>query len=187
VQRAERKSNFGLAVTLLSIAALGRLIPHPPNFTPVGAMALYGGARLPKFQAIILVLLTMLVSDWLLARLMGVPSSGAVGVVVYLSLSATVFFGRWFQKRPGAPRFVIAILETSTLFFLATNFAVWLFEALYPKNLQGLLTCYAAAIPFYRNQLAGDLTWGGSLFLLDLLAGRLNIGLGQTRPRTVRS
>ena len=81
----------------------------------------------------------------------------------------------------------MAILSTSTLFFVTTNLAVWLFEALYPKNLQGLLACYAAAIPFYQNQLVGDLTWGGSLFLLDFLAGRINVRLGEPRPGPIGS
>ena len=185
MQSTQRKWNLGLAVILLSIAALGRLIPHPPNFTPVGAMALYGGARLSKAQAIILVLLSMLLSDWLLTRFMGVPSSEVVGLVVYMSLAATVFIGRWFQKQPGVRRFVIAILGTSTLFFVTTNFAVWLFEALYPRNLQGLLICYAAAIPFYRNQLLGDFMWGGSLFLLEILASPLAARLNQCHPRLI--
>lgn len=187
MQTVRRKWNGGLSVTLLAIATLGRLVPHPPNFTPVGAIALYAGARLSKVQAIALVLATMLLSDWLLAEMTGAPSSRAVSLVVYLSLAAVVFVGRWFQTRPGRSRFVIAILGTSTLFFLTTNLAVWLFETLYSKSIEGLLACYVAAIPFYRNQLLGDFAWGGSLFLVDLLAVQLGRRLSHCPPRPVES
>jgi hypothetical protein len=187
MQITQGKWNGWLSVTLLAIATLGRLVPHPPNFTPIGAIALYGGARFSKTHAIVLVLATMLLSDWLLAELTGASSSGAVSLAVYLSLAAVVFVGRWFQARPGRSRFVIAILGTSTLFFLTTNLAVWLFETLYPKTLDGLLACYVAAIPFYRNQMFGDFAWGGSLFFAEFLATRLARRLVHCSPNSLES
>jgi hypothetical protein len=84
--------------------------------------------------------------------------------VVYGCLVLTVCLGFWLRRRRSAGRIVAAAVVESVLFFGVTNFAVWAMTSLYPRDFSGLTTCYAAAIPFFRNTLAGDLIFSGVLF-----------------------
>jgi len=155
-----------LAVSLfVGGAALARLLPHPPNVTPIAAMALFGGAYLANRKlAFALPVVAMLLSDLVL----GLTIYGKVLVfsqpVVYLCMLATVAIGGLIRRRKSWWSIGVASLASSVMFFLVTNFAVWAFESLYPKNWSGLITCYTAAIPFFRNSVAGDLCFAVILF-----------------------
>lgn len=168
--------------TLLSIAlaaALARLLPHWPNFTPVGALALFGGAYfLRRGAAFAVPLAAMLISDVVL----GITRYGSVlwhsQPVVYGSFVAIVLIGMLLRNRRtlfsvgGAFSVARASVAASVLFFLTTNFAVWYGGEMYPHTAEGLVACYVAGIPFFWNTLAGDLFYSALLFGTFELAQR---------------
>jgi hypothetical protein len=84
--------------------------------------------------------------------------------VVYVSFALIVAIGLWLQKHRTVLPIVGAALVSSVLFFVVTNFGVWVFDSLYPKTLEGLIACFVAAIPFFRNTLLGDLLYTAVLF-----------------------
>jgi hypothetical protein len=154
-------------ITAIFLAAIFRLVPHPPNFSPIAAMALFSGAYLPRRGlAFVAPLGAMLVSDAVLGFHGGMP-------VVYGSLALIVALGFVLSSKRTAGRILGAALASSVLFYLLTNFAVWATDDMYPKTLAGLAACYAAAIPFFQNSLAGDLFFTGLLFGGFALAQRL--------------
>ena len=149
-------------LTLLSAivaAAALRLLPHPPNFTPIGAMALFSGAYLGRRGALALVapLGALLLSDLVLGFYRGMPT-------VYFSVALIVLIGALALRRVSPIRLGGAALASSVLFFVATNFGMWLSSGFYPRTLAGLEACYVAAIPFFQNTVAGDLFYSALLF-----------------------
>lgn len=145
------------AVLLVIVGVLLRLAPHPWNVTPVGASALFAGARLPLPIAIGVPLATMIASDLVI----GMHS------LWWATWSATVFavlIGTWLRTRRGVGSIAGAAIAGSLVFFLVTNGAVWAEGLVYPRTLRGLVDCYVAAIPFWRSSLLGDLLWSGVLF-----------------------
>jgi hypothetical protein len=169
------------ALTLLVMAAAAtRLIPHPPNVTSVAALALFGGAYFERRSlAIAVPLLAMLASDLLL----GLYPHMAVQ---YLGFVLVIGIGFWLQRRRSAARIAAAALLGSVTFFVVTNFGVWALDGMYPHTLGGLLTCYVAAIPFFRNTLLGDLAYTALLFggfhLLEQRFALLRSGTAPTAP-----
>jgi hypothetical protein len=149
-----------LLAVLLAIlaAAFLRLVPHPPNFTPIAAMALFGGAYLGRrWLAFAAPLGALLLSDLVLGFY---PEA----VFVYVSVVAIVLIGRLLARHRTVLRVGAAAVASSLLFFLVTNFGVWLVMDYYPKDAAGLAACYVAAIPFFQNTLAGDLVFTALLF-----------------------
>ena len=167
-------------ITLTSIilaAALFRLVPHWPNFTPIAALALFGAATFErKWLGLVAPLAAMLLSD----ALIGFHSSMAA---VYVSFGFTWLLGVWSLKKLTAGRIAAASITASILFFLITNFAVWYGSTHYPQTMPGLITCYIAGLAFYNgtsfflNGLAGDLFYStilfGGYYLLQLRFGEL--------------
>lgn len=141
------------------VAALLRLVPHLPNFAPIGAMALFGGVYLGRRQAVVLPLAAMFFSDIFLGF-----DGLASRISVYGSFVLISVIGIWLKKHRGIKTTVVASLSASTLFFVITNFSVWAFGTIYPKTVEGLGACFVAAIPFFRNTIAGDLFYVGVLF-----------------------
>lgn len=144
---------------LLTLASAGaRLIPHPPNVAPIAALGLFAGSRMPLRFAWLPPLLAMLASDLFIGfydvRIMA---------TVYASFLAPVIIGR-LMRGARAAFFFAGSIASSSLFFLATNGAVWLFSDWYPPTLAGLLAAYLAGLPFFRNTLAGDLLYTGFFF-----------------------
>ncbi len=148
------------------MAALARLVPHPPNVTPIGAMAVFGGACFAsRKMAYALPLSAMLVSDLVLGYTRyGLMTLLAVQPVVYASLAAATTIGQCVNDRRNIWHVGTATLAGSILFFLVTNFATWAAGHLYPLTLSGLADCYRAAIPFFRNSLVGDAVFAAILF-----------------------
>lgn len=147
---------LALAVGVL-LAAASRLIPHPPNVTPIAAMALFGGAYFSNLTAAYVVpLAAMLLSDVILRFHRTMP-------FVYASFLLIVLIGYRLRRRTGSA-VALAALASSVLFFVVTNFGVWVTGTLYPKSLSGLATAYAAALPFFRNTIVGDLLYVAVLF-----------------------
>lgn len=139
-------------------AALFRLVPHPPNFSPIAAMALFGGAYLPRRAlAFVAPLGALLLSDLVLGFYPGIS-------FVYVSVALTVLIGWAISRNRTALPIAAAALAGSVLFFVVSNFGTWLLTDMYPKTLSGLAACYVAAIPFFQNTIAGDLFFSVVLF-----------------------
>ena len=139
------------------IAALLRLLPHPPNVAPIAALALFGGAYLGKRYALAVPFCAMLTSDMFLGFHATMP-------YVYGSFFATGIVGLWLARHKTVRNTIAATLGSSLLFFLVTNFGVWAQDALYPKTFDGLILSYAMGLPFFRNTLVGDFFFVGILF-----------------------
>src|SRR6478672_9570727 len=154
-------TNHSRLIALLSaiiIAAGLRLVPHPPNFSPIDAMALFSGAYLGRRAlAFVAPLGALLLSDLVLGFYHGQAT-------VYFSVALIVMIGMVALTRRSALRVGTAAIVSSILFFVITNFGMWLFSGFYPRTLAGLEACYVAAIPFFQNTIAGDLFYSGLLF-----------------------
>jgi hypothetical protein len=147
-----------LALALILLAAALRIAPHPWNFTPVGATALFSGALLKDRRlAFLFPLLTLFLGDIFIGLHKLIP-------IVYASFLINVAIGLWLRDRRTISRISLATLAGATQFFLITNFAVWQFLSGYPHTASGLVACYAAGIPFFWNTLAGDAFYAALLF-----------------------
>ena len=148
---------FTVAALILT-AALSRFVPHPPNFTPILAMALFGGAMLgDKKLSLIVPLAAMLLSDIFIGFHADMPA-------VYLSFIAITLIGGAMIKSPKVTNVIAGSLVAAVLFFVVTNFSSWLMWEMYPKTLSGLLLSYEAAIPFFRNTMIATLVFSGVMF-----------------------
>lgn len=149
-----------LVLTLIALGALARLAPHPPNFTPVGGIALFAGARLAGWQAFAIPLAMMLASDLLLRAIFGYKFA----VISYAAFLINVLLGRMLLGHGGVARIGAMAVAGSVQFFLLTNFTVWAAGRMYPVTFDGLIACYVAALPFFGGTLAGDLFYTALLF-----------------------
>lgn len=143
---------------IVLFAALMRLVPHYPNFTPIAAIALFGGAHFGRrWLALFVPLFALFISDAIL---------GFHGfmIPVYFAFALVVGLGTLLRNRVRISTVVGASLAGSLLFFLITNFAVWAGSPFYAQSFGGLVSCYIAAIPFYHTSLLGDLFYSGVFF-----------------------
>ncbi len=155
-----------LLLSMIAVAAAIRILPHPWNFAPVGAMALFGGATFSSRRAALLYpLVALFVGDVFIGFHRLMP-------VVYASFLLSVAIGFWVGQRRSAPRIGAATLAGAVQFFLVTNFGVWLSGMTYPKTAAGLAACYVAGIPFFWNTLASDALYAALLFGSLALAER---------------
>lgn len=171
----ERYCYFGLvmkkptAAILTVIAVLSRLLPHPSNFTTVGATSLFAGGRLGRPWNYLVPLAVMVLTD-LIIGLHGTM------LFVYASIVVSVLIGeRYLHGQFRASKGVVAALASSTVFFIITNFGVWLTTTMYPKSFAGLLECYVMGLPFWRNMLLSDIIFTVGFFGLYTYAQRANI------------
>jgi len=150
--------NFWVLTLMVFIAAFVRLLPHPPNFAPIAAMALFGGAYFSKKTfAFIIPLAAMFLTDMII----GIYS---YAWIVYLSFAVIVVLGIVMLKKVSVKNLILASVTASVSFFAITNFGVWALGTLYPKTPAGLMASYTAAIPFFQNSLIGDLFFVGVMF-----------------------
>ncbi len=146
-----------VAYGLVLVGVMSRLAPHPANVTPVIAVALFSGAILPRRAAVFVPLVAVILSDWLIGYDPQLPWN-------WLAVGCVTGIGWALRQRRSVLRVGGAALSGSTLFFLVSNFGVWLAGQLYPLTREGLLSCYLAGLPFYRNMLLGDLLYTGAFF-----------------------
>jgi hypothetical protein len=173
-------SNHARLIALLSAiaaAAALRLLPHPPNFSPIDAMGLFSGAYLGRrWLAFAAPLGALLLSDLFLGFYSQMwVQYAAVALVVILGLVAL--------KSVSAARVAGAAIASSLLFFVVTNFGLWALGGMYPHTAAGLLACFVAAIPFFQNTAAGDIFYSGLLFSGFALAQHLMPSLRAARPQ----
>lgn len=154
----QKMNYYIIPILIISLGVVARLIPHPPNFAPIAAIALFGGIYLPKPWGILAPLAALFFSDLLIGFY-----AWPIMASVYLSLAATGLIGLWIKQQKNIRRIISGTLVSSSLFFLITNWAVWVFGTMYPPNLNGLFESYTMALPFFRNSLLGDFFYVGLL------------------------
>lgn len=157
--------NQSITLLLIALGACGRIIPHPWNFTPMMAIGLYAGVRSAKlWRGVLVTLAALLASDAILGFYAGMW-------YVYAASLIPVLLGWLAQQQPRRRVELVAAsaIVSSISFFVITNAAVWATGNLYPHTWGGLATCFTAAIPFYRNQIAGDALYTFALFGADAL------------------
>ena len=151
---------------LTLVVAASRLFPHPPNVACVGALGLFAGCYLAGKRAYLVPLVALLISD-VIGHVFRVPGMGFYHplsmAMVYLAVVSAVPIGRWMHRHQGLLRIPAGSLAASSLFFLISNFGVWL-GPWYPTTGSGLLACYTSAIPFFGYTMAGDLMFTAILF-----------------------
>lgn len=164
-------------ISIILIAALLRLFPHSPNFAPIGAMALFGGAYLPKKYSIIMVVAAMLISDYLLLYINPFspnwsnfskfyPPQAAFHstmLFVYASFMINILIGWLIAKNKSISTTFTGSLAASLQFFLLTNFAVWAMGA-YSRGIEGLIQSYTMGLPFFKYTALGDLFYTAMFF-----------------------
>ena len=146
-------------IAFILMGVISRVLPHPANFAPIAGMALFGGTYLKKKEAFVIPITAMIISDFFIGF-----DSIPMRLTVYGCFLISVLIGFWIKNHKNAKNILLATLFSSVIFFLITNFSVWLFGTMYPKNLIGIFECYMFAIPFFRNTLAGDLFYSGVFF-----------------------
>ncbi|GIK20834.1 MAG: hypothetical protein PHY57_07225 [Ignavibacterium sp.] len=157
-QMKKSTSNFWVITLMICVAAFVRLLPHPPNFAPIAAMALFGGAYFNrKAFAFAIPLFAILLTDAIIGFY-------PFAFIVYVSLAVIVLLGIVMLKKVSVKNVVLASVTASVSFFVITNFGVWMLGTLYPKTPAGLMESYIAAIPFFQNSLIGDLFFSGVMF-----------------------
>lgn len=177
--------------TALFLTAIGalfcRLVPHPPNAVPMGALAIYAGACLPRRWAWLVPVAVMALSDFVIDSVLGRPLLDVTRWIIYGTIAATTLIGPLAKRPKVGPWLLPALsLSASVTFFITTNFGAWLsLTFAYPKTLSGLLTAYAAGIPFFQNTVLADLAGTAALFGLGSLLERAARHLTATRPEFV--
>lgn len=160
------------ALSLTVFGAIARLLPHPPNFAPVGATSVFAGARLPVWQAYLIPLVLMAVSDPIIYASYGLPFSFRSRAWVYASFLISVAIGRTLRRTTNAGRIGIALFLSSLQFFLITNFGSWLGNPVYAQNAAGLASSYIAALPFFGWTLLSDFAYAAAFFGLHAWLSR---------------
>jgi len=187
-----------LALAVIVPVVVARLVPHPPNFTPVTAAALFAAANFrSRWLGVAAPLVAMLLSD---AALEACSRLGWLGGwmadgrgfhegmwVVYATVALIGCLGFFLRDRKSVPAVGVVVLGSSGLFFLVTNFAWWAGYDLYPHTLEGLITSYEKALPFYRRTALGDALFatayfGGFALAERLLLTRRAARVAATRP-----
>lgn len=148
-----------MAYFLVLLGAVLRVVPHPGNFAPIAAMALFGGTYLNKKYALVVPLAAMLVSDFFIGF-----DSLTSRLVIYGSFLAAGLIGLWLKNHKNIYTVVGASLASSIIFFLVTNLPFVHGASLYPYTLDGTVTSYISALPFFKNTLMGDLFYTSLFF-----------------------
>ncbi len=164
-----RQQKIILLSIIIALAAISRLVPHPFNFTPIGAIGLFGAAYFkPKWLAFLVPFIALWLSDIIIMN--GPMAAFYEGfqwmghMPVYLAFLLIIGLGFILRGRVNIKSVLGTSLTASVIFFLVTNFGVWLGSTVYPANMAGLIACYAAGIPFFWSTVAGDLFYCGLMF-----------------------
>lgn len=160
------RRQYLVALGLLAFGIGLRVLPHPANFAPLTAVAIFGGAKLPKRYAVAVAVTAAVVTDFVFGFYNIVP-------IVWGCYAVMALMSHRLLRAPGMWRGVWVTFMNSSFFFMVTNFAVWAFGGLYAHTAAGLAQCYALAIPFFRNSLLGDFIYTASLFGLSAVVALL--------------
>lgn len=167
---------FIFTAVVIFVAAISRLFPHIPNFTPIAAMALFGAVYFEKkIIAVLVPLATMFLSDVALELTTGWGFHNTIAYV-YVSFILTSLIGFWVRNNTTIRTIAIGSVASSILFFIITNFGVWAASG-FPGGLTGLNTTYIMGLPFFSPTLLGDIFFNAILFGTFYLAQRRNPAL----------
>lgn len=177
---------IGVLIAIIALAAAARFLPLPPNVSPLAAMALFGAAYFNRrWMALVFPLAALWLSNFLLDNL--VYAEFYEGTVwfsnegVYIAFLLIIGLGWLVFRKVNVQNVLLGSLGGSVLFFLVTNFAVWLSSGMYPPTWAGLVECFTLALPFFRNTVLGDLAFAGVLFGAFELAKQRFPGLAWQR------
>ncbi|TVR12770.1 MAG: hypothetical protein EA391_14830 [Balneolaceae bacterium] len=166
-----KKTTVLIITGFIVFAALSRLLPHAYNFTPLGAIALFGAAYFTdKKWALFVPIIALFLSDLLLNNIVysafydGFAWLTGGFVYLYGSMALIVLLGYYLLKKVTVGRVLGGAIGASLIFFIISNFGVWIHSPMYPLTLEGLVMCYTAAIPFFHNTLAGNVVYSVVLF-----------------------
>ena len=155
-------NNIAVAIILIALAVISRLIPHLWNFTSVGAVILFSTFYFKNKQISYLIpLAIIMISDLCLLYLQNKPLASTG---IYICFLLYIPLGSLIIKEVKTKNIALAGISGATLFFITSNFLVWIPGTMYPLSLSGLITCYTAAIPFFLNHIAGNLFWSFMIF-----------------------
>ncbi|HVX58715.1 MAG TPA: DUF6580 family putative transport protein [Candidatus Saccharimonadales bacterium] len=168
-----KKLNITLAISLIAVAVSLRLIPHAANFAPVTAVAIFGGAILPRRLSIWVPLVAMIASDYFLGFYNTILITWACYGLIALASS-------YAMKKPSLRRGLSLTIGASLFFFVVTNFATWVWSGMYDHSWAGLGQCYTMALPFFRNTALSDLVYTGALFGIYAFAFKASTRLQKT-------
>lgn len=166
---------FFVVLSIIVVAAVLRLLPHWPNFTPIAAMALFSGTYLEKKHlAFAIPIAAMFVSDLFIGLHANIPA-------VYIGFVITVLIGIFIRRRVNVGTILLASLSSSVIFFLITNFSSWLASPFYPQTFTGLMEAYIAGLAFFRdhahgisffmNEILGTVFFSATFYGIFYLAG----------------
>lgn len=165
------KKTILIVTGIIIFAALTRLLPHAYNFTPIGAIALFGAAYFTKKKwALIIPLAAIWMSDLLLNNIVysefytGFTFFTSGFLYIYGSIALIVVLGYYLLKKITFGRVLGGALGASVIFFIVSNFGVWISGSMYPLTFEGLIACYTAAIPFFHYTIAGNVVYSALLF-----------------------
>jgi hypothetical protein len=156
----KKLSPFILPLGLVMLTVLARLVPHAPNLAPIAAIALLSGSLYSFPRSLILPLGAMALSDAIIGF-----SPWPITLAVYGSFALTTLLGAFLRQR-NFWKVPVAALASSLLFYIITNFVVWLTSGMYQPTFAGLIYCYVNALPFLKNTITGDIIYTVVLFLL---------------------
>lgn len=170
----KKKSSYGIVIILIILAALSRLLPHPPNVTPIAAIGLFGAYYLgKKWMKYIILFGALFLSDFLINNtIMRVYYPDVKGLVffsdymvgVYLGFLAVILIGNYLLKSINTKSLFSTTMLGSLVFYLITNFNSWLTSPIYSKDFGGLIASYYAGLPFFFNSIFGNLFFVGLMF-----------------------
>jgi hypothetical protein len=167
---------FGIITLMILVAALSRLLPHPPNFTPIAAMGLFGAAHFSrKYLAFLVPFAALWISSFLLNNLFlakmypdfygeGIIWFDATAPYVFGAFALIIGLGFLMLRKVKVSNLFMASIAASVVFFLVTNAGSWLGNPMYSKDLSGLMAAYTAGVPFFWSTLLGDLFYVGIMF-----------------------
>lgn len=177
------------AYLVLLFAVLSRILPHAfgatsLGFTAVGGGLLYFGARRSRWQTVIAVVALMATDYYLTVFAFGYPFHASDYVVTWAWYGAVCLMGHEIlSKKSSALRVTLAVIASSTSFFLLSNLAVWMGSVMYPHTVAGLATCYVAAIPFYANDAMSTAITVAVLFGLPVLARNIVASIREAQDK----
>ena len=160
--RPENSFEQKVAILFVVLGVALRLLPHPGNFTPVTAIALFSGVALAPALAVVVPLIVMIASDLLIGP-------HPLYWLTWGSFLVVTLLGLWIRNDARPMKIFGGTLAGSVFFFISTNLGVFFFQNMYPKNTAGLVECFVRALPFFRNALAGDLFY--ALVFFSAFAG----------------
>lgn len=177
---------YSVIIFIILIAAFSRLLPHPSNFAPLGAMALFGSVHFSKrLVSVLIPVISMWISDLLINNwIYGEYFDHFIWFYpgfywTYGSFALIALFGSTIIKEVNTKRVILGSISASLAFYLFSNFGVWISTGMYAQTLNGLATCYIAGLPFFKNTLAGDLVYSGLMFgCFEILSHRFPVLAG---------